>query len=166
MAIEEVADGAGEGADSIPLAEWGATGCGAAKVVADEGPEKAGGGDDNAAKGFVLGCAGAGDVADWKSSKSSSPPAVLLCNVPKSSMTLVAGAVELPLVGRAEGAGSSSKLNKSFAGSFLLAAGGWLCLFGRLVLVVAPAVVLFAAADASSAPASYSSKSSPCLCVP
>jgi len=107
-------------------------------------------------------------VADWKSSKSSSPPAVLLCNVPKSSMALEAGAVAMPLLGpEIVAASSSSKLKRSFSGSFFFggaAAAGLLSLFVRLVLVVAAGLLVDELSSAS--PASYSSKSSPLRCVP
>lgn len=157
-AIDEAFEGAGDGADRIVLTGGGATGCGAANRVADVVVEVVGGGE-NAANGFALlgAGAGAGDVADWKSSKSSSPAAVLLCNVPKSSMALEAGAT--PLLGPVMAAGSSlSKLNRSFSGSFFFggaAAAGLLSLFARPVLVVAAGLLVDELSSAS--PASYSS---------
>lgn len=149
-AIDDVAEGAGEGADSIVLVVKGAIGCGCAKVVDEAGAVR--GGDASAANGFVLVCCGAGDVADWKSSKSSSPAAPNL-------------GVAVPFNGCEIGAGSSSKLNKSFSGSFFLA-GAAACdaLVARLALLVV-AVVLLGAGASSSSPASYSSKSSPRRCV-
>lgn len=62
-ATDEVAEGAGDGAERIGCTEGGATGCGAANWVDDVGLDVAGLGD-RAAKGFVLGGAAAGEVAD------------------------------------------------------------------------------------------------------
>jgi len=155
-AIDEAFEGAGDGADRIVLTGGGATGCGAANRVADVVVDVVGGGE-NAVNGFAWLGAGAGDVADWKSSKSSSPAAVLLCNVPKSSMAFEAGPT--PLLGPDMAAGSSlSKLKRSFSGSFFFggaAAAGLLSLFARLVLVVAAGLLVDELCSAS--PASYSS---------
>ena len=146
-AIEDVAEGAGDGAESIVFAERGAIGCGAAKMVAEVGFEVAGGGE-KAAKGFV--CCVAAGVADWKSSKSSS-----------ASKVFDTGAVVVPFDGLAGAAGSSSKLKRSFTGSAFLGGGGCDSRLGRLAEVVA--TVLRGGLVASSSPASYSSKSSPLL---
>lgn len=97
-ATDDAFDGAGEGAERIVFTGGGATGCGAAKRVADVVVDVVGGGE-KAASGFDIGWLVAGDVADWKSSKSSSAPAVLLCKVPKSSIALDAGTAALPFVG-------------------------------------------------------------------
>lgn len=111
-AVKELAEGAGDGAERIEFVGGGAIGCGAAKVVADVGPDIVGGGE-KAAIGFACGCTGAAGVAaDWKSSKSSSP---------KSSIAFEAGL--LLFAGFARGAGSSSKLNRSLAGADAGAAG-------------------------------------------
>lgn len=123
-AMDDVAEGAGEGAESIVLAEVGAIGCGAAKNVADVVVEVVGG-DESAARGFMFACAGAGDVADWKSSKSSSAPAVLLSSAPKSFIGFEAAALELPFVDLEAGMGSSPKSNRSCSGAFCFGGADW-----------------------------------------
>ena len=62
-AIDEVAEGAGEGAERIVLIGRGATGCGCAYCVLDVAVDVVGSGE-NAARGFMFDWAGAGDVAD------------------------------------------------------------------------------------------------------
>lgn len=52
-AIDEVFEGAGDGAESIVFTGGGATGCGAAKRVAEVVVDVVGGGD-SAASGFVF----------------------------------------------------------------------------------------------------------------
>lgn len=90
---EEVTDGAGDGEERILLIGGGATGWGAAKVVAELVVDVRGGGD-NAANALVVVCVGT-DGADWKSSKSSSTAAALLCIVLK----LLTAACEVPFEG-------------------------------------------------------------------
>ena len=52
-AIDEALEGTGDGAERIVLSGGGATGCGAAKRVAEVVVDVVGGGE-NAASGFVL----------------------------------------------------------------------------------------------------------------
>jgi hypothetical protein len=96
----------------------GATGCGAAKEVEEVMVEVAGGGGDVRPEKAVR-CASVvrpGVVADWKSSKSSSP-AVSDCSVLKSSAALAEVITAFPFEVDVA-AGSSPKSNRSCSGSF------------------------------------------------
>ena len=87
------------------------TGCGAANCVEDVVVDVVGGGERTEASAEPLVAAGAAGVADWKSSKSSSPLAGADDSMsPKSSK---AAAFPFEVV-----TGSSAKSNKSCSGSF------------------------------------------------
>lgn len=133
-----------------PAAWPGATGFGAANWVADVVVDVVGGGA-RLARGLVVGCV-AGEVADWKSSKSSSSFTTL------GRALEVAGALplEAPDVG-----GSSPKSKRSCSGSFGLGVYFLAAAVGGAVLVVVVVGLLTVLEGSASLPSSYSSNWSP-----